>query len=166
MEEPPGFLGRLCAGGEGGIPGFLVGQGAARPHQGHCPTPKCLWDLPGPSCPNPMKNHLEPLCQGRQNLFQRLPREDLVSCHSFLPLAWNSFQWPGPAAPLGAVDGRTQGVGPGVSPAPCPRFWGHCVTSVVFRNDSHPHTGCLCRAQGRWNGVIGLPGGILLEPGM
>lgn len=95
---------------------------------------------------------------GRQSLFQRLPKEHLVSCHlipshglEFLPVAQTSS-----------------------SPGSRARCVPNALSLVLgrfcdFGNDSHPHTGCLscvCRAQGCWNGVIGLPGGILLEPGM
>lgn len=89
---------------EGGIPAFLVGQGAARPHRGHCPTPSafgsCL-DLPVP-----MENHLEPLVIVRET--KPLP-ETPRGRSGELPI--NSFPFnscPGPAAPLGAVDGRTR----------------------------------------------------------
>lgn len=129
MEEPPGFLGGLCAGGEGGIPGFPMGQGAMGLHRGHCPTPKCLWDLHAPSCPNPRKNHLEPLVVVRE--IEPLP-EAPRGTSGELPL--NSFPWPG--IPSSGPDQQlpwepwVAGAGPGVSPFPW--FWGHSVTSGMI----------------------------------
>lgn len=61
VEEPPGFSGKE------GCPG---GTGSSRATPGALSHPKCLWELPGPSCPSSME------------------------------LPWNSFPWlcPGPAA--------------------------------------------------------------------
>lgn len=112
-----------------------MGQGAARPHRGHCPTPKCLWELPGPSCPNAMENPLEPLVIVRETKpLQSLPKEGLVS---FIPSSGSGLDQQLPLEPWMAGPGPR--MGPGVSPTPCPWFWGHSVTSVGLRNDSYPH---------------------------
>lgn len=143
---------------EGRIPGFLVGQ-EQQGHTGDTVPPQVPLGAAWTFLSQCMENHLEPpvretepLPETPQGRSGELPR--------------NSFPWlcPGPAAPLGAVDGRTRPRS-GVSPAPGPWFWGHSGISVVLRSDSHPHTGCLTFLGG-WNGVIGLAGGILLEPGM
>lgn len=123
---------------EGGIPGFLVGQGAARPHRSQ---PKCLWELPGPPCPKAMENHLE-----------SLPEEDVLSFHSipFLPLA---VSWPSSSP-------RSRGrAGPGsrsgarcLPSALCLVLGTFCDLSGAEERFSHPHTGCLsCLC--RWDGV-------------
>lgn len=149
VEEPPGFLGKEESqdswwdreqwGHTGGTVPPHVPLGAAWTFLSQCHEKS-----PGTACD----------CQGDKTSSKDFPWEDLGSFH-LIPCP-GSVQCPGPGL---------RRVGPGVSPAPCPCFWGHSVTSAVFRNDSHPHTGCLtflwC-----WNGVIGLPGGILLEPGM
>lgn len=142
---------------EGGIPGFLVGQ-EQRGHPGGSVPPQVPLGAAWTFLSQCMENPLEPLV-GRQSLFQRLPREDLVSFHVA----------PSPGSVLGQqlplelwMAGPAQGVGSGVSPAPCPWFWGHSGDKVVLRSDSHLHTGFLSGC----NGVIGLAGGILWEPGM
>lgn len=122
-------------------PRIAGGTGAAGPHWGHCPTPSafgsCL-DLPVPvhgKPPGATCRETEPLPetpQGRSSM-------------EFLPLAL-------PWLPLGLW---MAGVGSGVSPAPCPCFWGHSGPSVTLRSDSHPHTGFLTFLCG-WNGVVGL----------
>lgn len=77
VEEPPGFLGK-----EGSQDSWW--DRSSKATLGALSHPKCLWELPGPSCPNAWKttwNHLS----GRQSLFQRLPKEDLVSFHVIPP---------------------------------------------------------------------------------
>lgn len=82
---------------EGGIPGFLVGQ-EQQGHAGGTVPPQVPLGAAWTFLSQGMENPLEPLV-GRQSLFQKRSGE----------LPWSSFPWlcPGPAAPLGAVDGRT-----------------------------------------------------------
>lgn len=98
MEESPGFLGKE------GCPG---GTGSNEATPGALSHPRCLWELPGPSCPNSMENHLEAVVIVRETDLPDLP-ETPQGRSGELPL--NSFPWlcPGAAAPLGAVDGRTR----------------------------------------------------------
>lgn len=42
------------------------GTGSSEATPGALSHPKCLWELPGPSCPNSMENHLEALVTVRQ----------------------------------------------------------------------------------------------------
>lgn len=95
------------------------------------------------SCPNPMENHLEPLVIVRET--KPLPETPQGGSGE---LPWNSLPWLCPvswtsSSPWKAGPGPRRG--PGVSPAPCPWFWGHSVTLAVLRSDSHPQDArCVC----------------------
>lgn len=114
-SPPGGFLGKE------GCPG---GTGSSEATPGALSHPKCLWELPGPSCPNSMENHLEALGIVRETDLPDSPRKIWWASTEFLPLALSLELW---------VAGPGGGVGPGVPLVSL--VWGH---SGVLRCDSHP----------------------------